>query len=58
MLRFIALTKAISGMLFKGFMHSRLLAELPGADDLLQVQMDHPSNDLRMGGGLPMVGVL
>ena len=58
MLRFIALTKSVSGKLFIGFMHSRLLAELPGADDLIQVQTDHPSDDPRMGGGLPMVGVL
>ncbi|MDA1053423.1 MAG: hypothetical protein O3C40_23490 [Planctomycetota bacterium] len=58
MLRFIALPKAVGGKLFKGFMHSRLLAELPGADDLIQVQTDHPSDDPRMGNGLYLVGVL
>ena len=58
MLRFIALATAVCGKLFNGFMHSRLLAELPGADDLIQVQTDHPSDDPRMGSGLPMVGVL
>ena len=72
MLRFIALTKAVSGKLFKGFIHSRLLAELPGADDLferesfmvtslttvIEVQTGHPSDDPRMGSGPSMVGVL
>ncbi len=34
MLRFIDFTKAVAGKLFNDFMHSRLLAELPDADDL------------------------
>lgn len=58
MLRFIALTKAVSSKLFIGFMHSRLLAELPGADDLIRVPANHPSEDPRMASGLPMAGVL
>ena len=55
---FIAWAKAVGGSLFNGFMHSRLLAELPGADDLIQVQTDHHSDDPRTGVAIPVVGVL
>ena len=55
---FIALTKALVVKLFSSFMANRLLAELPGADELIQIRRDHQSDDPRTGGGLPVVGVL
>ena len=58
MKRLIALVKAVCGKLFSGFVESRLLAELPGADNLIQRRMEHPSDDPRTGAGPPMVGVL
>ena len=56
--KFIALAKAACVKLFAGFVNSRLLAELPGADELIQVRREHHSDDPRTGGGLPVVGVL
>ena len=58
MLRFIELAKAACLKLFTGFVNSRLLAELPEADELIQIRRDHNSDDPRTGGGLPVVGVL
>ena len=54
----IALTKALVVKLFAGFVASRLLAELPGADELIQVRRDHHSDDPRTGGSHPMVEAL
>jgi len=58
MLRFIELLKAACLKLFTGFVANRLLAELPGADELIQIRRDHQSDDPRTGGGFPAVGVL
>ncbi len=57
MKRFIALVKAICGKLFYKFVEGRLLAELPGLDEMTQQRIDHPSDDPRNGPGLPMVGI-
>ena len=57
MKRTIALAKAVCGKLCTGFVKSRLLAELQGTDELIYVQLDHPSDDPRTSGGLPGVGL-
>ena len=41
MSRFIASTKVVCVRLFACFVTSRLLAELPGADELIQVRTNH-----------------
>ena len=59
MKRLIALVKAVCGKFFSAFVDSRLLAEFPGADELIHRRVDHhPSDDPRTGTGLPIVGVL
>ncbi len=58
MRRFFALLKTVCGKLLEGFVRTRLMAELPSADELIRRQIDHPSDDPRSGSGLPMVGVL
>jgi len=55
---FIALTKALVVKLFACFVASRLLAELPGADELIQIRRGHDGDDPRTGGRRPMVGAL
>lgn len=57
MLRFIALTKSVFASLFASFMSTRLLAELPGADDLIVPRRDNRTDDPRMGGCSPPVGM-
>ena len=58
MSRFIAPLKAICGKLLKRFVQARLVAELPGADELIRHWDDHPSDDPRTGSGLTMAGIL
>jgi len=58
MRRFLALAKTACVDLFASFVNSRLLAEMPGADELIQVRRDHPGEDPRRSDGLPVVGVL
>ena len=56
MKRLITLVKAVCGKLLSSFVQSRLLSELPGADELLQRRTDHPSDGPRTGTRQPMVG--
>ena len=58
MKRFFALFKAVCGKIVDRFVQTRLMAELPGADELLRRRIDHPSDNPRSGGGPPIVGVL
>ena len=58
MRRFFALFKAVCGKLLEGFVQTRLMAELHGADELFRRRIDHPSNDPRAGSVPPIVGVL
>ncbi len=58
MQKFITLAKAASVEFLAGFVNSRLLAELPGADELIRVWRDYPSDDPTMSDGLPMARVL
>ena len=58
MKRFFALFKAVCGKIVDGFVQTRLMAELPGADELLRRRIDHASDNPRSGGGPPIVGVL
>ena len=46
MRKFIALTKTLVVKLFAAFVARRLLAELPGADELIQIRRDHQSDDM------------
>ena len=58
MKRFIDVFNEICERLFTAFIHNRLTAELPGADELIQDQEVQRSDDPRVGGQLPMVGAL
>ena len=58
MRRCFALFKAVCGQLLEGFLQTRLMAELPGADELFRRRIDHPSDDPRSGSAPPIVGVL
>ncbi len=58
MIRFFALLKAVCGKLLEGFVQTRLMAELPDANELILRRIDHPSDDPRSGIGPPMIGVL
>ncbi len=57
MRQFLALIQAVCGKLLEGFVRTRLMAELHGADELFRRRIDHPSDDPRAGSG-PIVGVL
>ena len=58
MISLISLAKAVCGKHFAGFFRSRQLAKLGEANELIRRQKDHPSDDPRMGGGVPMIGIL
>ena len=58
MKRLITLAKAACVKLFAGFVNSRLLAELPAADEMIQLRRDQPSDDPRMSDGVSMASVL
>ena len=58
MRRFFALFKAVCGKLLEGFVQTRLMAELPRAEELIRRRIDHPSDDPRSGSSPPIVGVL
>ena len=57
MRRLVTLLAVFGQNLFAGFLQSRLLAELPGADELVRRPTDHRSDDPRTGRAIPVVGV-
>ena len=58
MSRFFQLLSVICGKLLEAFLQARVKAEMPGYDQRMRHEANHPSDDPRLGGGLPMVGVL
>ncbi len=54
MRQFLALIQAVCGKLLEGFVRTRLMAELYGADELFRRRIDHPSDDPRVGSVPPL----
>ena len=56
--RIFQLLSVSCGKLLEAFLEARLRSEMPGFDERKLAKADHPSDDPRLGGDLPMVSLV